>query len=99
MGSFITAMVPMLVLFALPVLIPIVAGAVGAIADRLRPPGRSAAAEAVAAAQARSAPWRAEMKRLMASGTSGSSASKKPAPTAPAAVVEECHHPPPGVAA
>lgn len=64
MWSFINAIVPMLVLFSVPVLIPVVAIAVGAVADFVRPPRPSAAEEAVRAAQARSAPWRAEMKRV-----------------------------------
>lgn len=55
MWSFITAIAPMIVLFAIPVLIPIVAVTVGALADLVRPPRPSLAEEVVAAARARSA--------------------------------------------
>lgn len=64
MWSFINATVPMLVLFSIPVLIPLLAIAVGTVADIIRPPRPTAAEEAVRTARARSAPWRTEMKRL-----------------------------------
>lgn len=76
MRSFIFAIMPMLLLFMIPILIPIVAVAVGAVADAIRTPRPSPAEVAVIAAQARSAPWRAEMKKVIAAAEA--SASKPP---------------------
>lgn len=63
MRSFVFAIAPMIVLFTIPVAIPLFTVGFGALADRIRPPRPSPVEQAVAAAQARSAPWRAEMKR------------------------------------
>lgn len=65
MGSFIAAIAPMVALFLIPIAIPIVAVVMGAIGDLVRPHVGTVAEVAVTTAQARSAPYRAEMKRLI----------------------------------
>ena len=72
MRSFIFAIAPMFLLFLIPVLIPIVAVALGTLADLVRPPRPTAAEAAVTAARARSAPWRAEMQKIIAATTAAS---------------------------
>jgi hypothetical protein len=65
MRSFVLAIAPMFAFYLIPIAIPIVAVALGAVTDGVRPHRASAAEAAVIAAQARSAPWRAEMARLL----------------------------------
>lgn len=63
MGTLLVAFAPILVLMALPLVIPVVGVWIGALMDRLSPKSHSAAEEAVLAAQVRTADWRAELER------------------------------------
>ena len=63
MGALFLAFVPILILMALPLVIPVVGVWIGALMDRLAPRTHSVAEDAVAAAQVRTAQWREQLER------------------------------------
>lgn len=63
MGALVTAFLPILVLMALPLVIPVAGVWIGALMDRLSPRQHSDAEAVVLAAWQRSAEWRAQMER------------------------------------
>jgi hypothetical protein len=63
MGALIAAFAPILVLMALPLVIPAVALGIGALRDRFAPRDKSAAESIVVAAQERSALVRHELEQ------------------------------------
>ncbi|BBH17039.1 hypothetical protein Back2_13260 [Nocardioides baekrokdamisoli] len=66
MGALFFAFVPILILMALPLVIPVVGVWIGALMDRLSPTPHSPAEDAVLAAQVRTAEFRAELEREQA---------------------------------
>ena len=66
MTALLLAFAPIMVLMAVPLVIPVVGVWIGALVDKLSPHAQSDAESVVIAAQERSAKWRAEMEREQA---------------------------------